>query len=84
MLDGDLPYRFKQLHDEYGKVVRVAPNELSFIDAAAWRDIYIHKEYILPYKWHNGLPGKNSDHFISAGTEDHTRFRKIFNASFSE
>ncbi|MCJ1386466.1 hypothetical protein MMC17_009592 [Xylographa soralifera] len=84
MLAGELPYRVQQLHNKYGKVVRVAPNELSFIDAAAWRDIYIHKEYIRPWEWRNRLPGKDSDHFISAGVENHTRFRKIFNAAFSE
>lgn len=27
------------LHDRYGPVVRVAPNELAFADPAAWRDI---------------------------------------------
>ena len=84
MLAGELPFRLLQLHNEYGRVVRVAPNELSFIDAAAWKDIYIHKEYIRPFEWRNRLPGKSSDNFISAGVEDHTRFRKIFNAAFSE
>src|ERR1700761_9366915 len=27
-------------HNRYGPVVRVAPNELSFIDPNAWKDIY--------------------------------------------
>ena len=84
MMGGYLPYRLKELHEQYGPVVRVAPNELSFIDAAAWKDIYAPKEYIRPKEWRNRLPGKNSDHFISADVETHTRFRKVFNAAFSE
>ncbi|KAJ5117586.1 cytochrome P450 [Penicillium atrosanguineum] len=29
-----------ELHDKYGLVVRIAPNELSYIDPKAWNDIY--------------------------------------------
>lgn len=31
------------LSDKYGPVFRVAPNELVFLNAAAWKDIYSHK-----------------------------------------
>ncbi|KAL2038432.1 hypothetical protein N7G274_008771 [Stereocaulon virgatum] len=40
MVSGDLPHRIKRLHEQYGPIVRVAPDELSFTDPAAWRDIY--------------------------------------------
>lgn len=30
----------KDLHDRYGDVVRISPDELSFADPKAWRDIY--------------------------------------------
>ncbi|OCK88101.1 cytochrome P450 [Cenococcum geophilum 1.58] len=30
-------------HQRYGEVVRVSPNELSFIDPGAWKDIYGHR-----------------------------------------
>lgn len=33
----------KLLHDIYGPVVRVSPNELSFESATAWDDIYGHR-----------------------------------------
>jgi hypothetical protein len=29
-----------ELHKKYGNVVRIAPDELSFIDPQAWKDIY--------------------------------------------
>ena len=81
---GTLPYRLDDLHKKYGPVVRVAPNELSFIEAAAWKDIYAKKEYLRPDEFRNRLPGKDSDHFITADVETHARFRRIFNPAFSE
>ena len=41
--NGVLPMKLKVLHDIYGPVVRVAPNELSFITSEAWKDIYSDK-----------------------------------------
>ncbi|RKK73164.1 hypothetical protein BFJ71_g17440 [Fusarium oxysporum] len=40
-LRGDLLFETQRLHEQYGPVVRIRPNELSFIDPEAWRDIYI-------------------------------------------
>lgn len=33
-------HEIKSLHDQYGLVVRIAPDELSFIDPEAWHGIY--------------------------------------------
>lgn len=35
-LTGNLAVRIHELHEHYGPVVRIAPNELSFISAEAW------------------------------------------------
>jgi hypothetical protein len=40
---GVLPYEVKSLHDKYGPVVRIAPEELSYNCAEAWQDIYGNK-----------------------------------------
>ncbi|EXK26433.1 hypothetical protein FOXG_17420 [Fusarium oxysporum f. sp. lycopersici 4287] len=40
-LRGDLLFETQRLHEQYGPVVRIRPNELSFIDPEAWRDIYV-------------------------------------------
>ncbi len=37
---GRIIYTIASLHDTYGPVVRVAPNEISFITPEAWNDIY--------------------------------------------
>lgn len=49
---GTLPYDIRQLHDRYGDVVRIAPNELSYITKEAWQQIYVRGDQLL-YK--NGV-----------------------------
>jgi hypothetical protein len=40
---GKLPFRVAALHAQYGPVVRIAPDELSFIDPLAWKPmLYAH------------------------------------------
>lgn len=39
-LRGTLSFDIKELHDKYGDVVRVAPNELSYANGDAWETIY--------------------------------------------
>jgi hypothetical protein len=34
--NGDIVQRIIEFHEKYGDVVRVAPNELSYINAQAW------------------------------------------------
>ncbi|CAG8951904.1 hypothetical protein HYFRA_00005708 [Hymenoscyphus fraxineus] len=84
MLGGNLPFRIKSLHDEYGTIVRVAPDELSFIDSAAWKDIYLKKEFVRPKIWGSRPPGVEVHNIISASVADHARFRKAFQSAFSE
>ncbi|KAH7120708.1 putative cytochrome P450 [Dactylonectria macrodidyma] len=43
LLRGSLPFDVLHLHEKYGPVVRIAPNELSFVDPEAWKDIYGHR-----------------------------------------
>ncbi|KAK4570488.1 hypothetical protein LTR86_002568 [Recurvomyces mirabilis] len=43
LLRGRLPLENKKLHDKYGSVVRVSPNELAYNSVQAWEDIYGHR-----------------------------------------
>ena len=84
---GNLTQRTKELHDRYGHVVRIAPNELSFIDGQAWQDIYAHHQG-RPNFPKNPLwmaPGDNGIHSIlSANDADHARYRRLLSHAFSE
>ncbi|KAL9046724.1 MAG: hypothetical protein Q9214_000511 [Letrouitia sp. 1 TL-2023] len=76
-----------QLHATYGPVVRIAPNELSFISPVALVDIYGHrisrpsfpKSLLLLRNQPNGYPS-----ILNANDADHSRFRRLLSHAFSE
>lgn len=37
---GNLIYRIEEIHRQHGDIVRLVPNQLSFIKGRAWADIY--------------------------------------------
>lgn len=43
LVTGRLPFDILELHRRYGEVVRIAPNELVFANAQAWKDIMGHR-----------------------------------------
>lgn len=77
----------RELHDQYGPVVRTAPNTLTFVSAQAWQDIYgfpkgrpqIPKDLT----WY--LPeGSNVPRaLINADDADHARMRRLVAHAFS-
>ena len=40
LLTGKLIRRERELHEQYGEIVRLAPDEVSFANEQAWDDIY--------------------------------------------
>ncbi|MCJ1355500.1 MAG: hypothetical protein MMC33_005492 [Icmadophila ericetorum] len=77
----------KALHDQYGPVVRIGPDSLSFNTAKAWKDIYsyvpgkseIPKDMKFFTQSTNGIPS-----ILISNHEDHTRIRKLVVHSFSD
>ncbi|KAL4861476.1 hypothetical protein BDV12DRAFT_203986 [Aspergillus spectabilis] len=87
MLGGHLHLDMKRLHDEYGGVVRVTPDKLSYISSEAWRQIYGHKKNSEPEmskdrKWYVADP--NAQHIIFSTREKHGHFRCLFSQGFSD
>jgi cytochrome P450 len=85
---GSLPRDVKHFHDVYGDVVRIGPNDLSFINADAWKDIYGHRpgrpELEKDKKFYlNGGIAPPGD-ILTANEADHSRFRRLLSRSFSE
>ncbi|KAJ5100525.1 hypothetical protein N7456_006577, partial [Penicillium angulare] len=77
----------KELHDQYGPVVRVGPGELQFIDAEAWKSIYGFRQghqqkqkdarfYAPPL---DGCPS-----IITSNDADHARQRRALSHAFSD
>lgn len=73
------------LHEQYGEIVRTAPNELSYIKPQAWRDIFGRPGKSEMTKDHQiiGKQQQGGWHLISAPHEDHARMRKLFTYAFS-
>lgn len=74
-----------ELHLRYGPILRVGPNELSFIEAEAWRDIYGHNqtELVKDPNFFGKTPNK-VNHIGIANREEHRRMRSIFSHAFSD
>ena len=86
LIKGSLAHDLKHHHDTYGKIVRVAPNELSLIEAQAWQDIYGYHRGGLEFEknriWAQPAPnGVRS--ILSANQADHTRMRRLLSPAFS-
>ncbi|KAJ0371552.1 hypothetical protein COL26b_009534 [Colletotrichum chrysophilum] len=74
-----------KLHKRYGDVVRIAPNELSYLHPAAWNDIMGHRkdgqeENIHSPEFYNVA---GSDNILSADRERHARMRRLLSHGFS-
>ncbi|KAI1636257.1 cytochrome P450 [Biscogniauxia mediterranea] len=88
LMKGELPFRIAQMHDKYGPVLRIAPNELSFREADAWKDIYGHRsagEEEYP-KWKPFYkPVSSQAHsVINVGREAHSVMRRQLANGFSD
>ena len=88
MMSGKLPFRIRELHEQYGEVVRVGPDELSFINPAAWKDIHgirpSNRTFERPEKWRGDFPISKAENLITAGEDDHNRMRRILKPAFSD
>ena len=82
---GRLPQWTDQLHLKYGEVVRIQPNELSFVTESAWHDIFMTRPQ-LPKPELGSLKSINGVRPIGGliNIEDHTRQRRILNPAFSD
>lgn len=87
MLRGHNIRDVSKIHEEYGDIVRIAPNELSFAKTEAWNDIFSHrpghKEFYRNPIWWSTPPGQPNS-FISANPADHARMRRVLGDAFSE
>ncbi|KAH8683932.1 cytochrome P450, partial [Ilyonectria robusta] len=76
----------QELHERYGPVVRIAPNNLSFINPQAWKDIYAHKktreqEMIKDPEFYVRNP--DAPTIVNGNREEHARYRRLYSPGFS-
>ena len=81
---GSLSYWVKSLHDVYASdVVRISPDELSFISGSAIKDIYYHRQGQRPFP-KDLLTFGDHESIITANDADHSRFRRLLSHAFSD
>ncbi|KAI1123503.1 cytochrome p450 monooxygenase [Nemania abortiva] len=86
LLSGTLPQNVRRLHEEYGPVVRIAPDELAFIESQAWKDIYGHHSYEMAKddRFYRPMGKSVPDTIISADREQHGFLRRQISHGFSD
>ena len=85
-LSGRYAHSMKALHDRYGPVVRVSPNQLSFSSAEAWKDIYGHttgRKTFLKGTFYEPMPGEVSNLLSSRDPGMHSMMRRNLSHGFS-
>lgn len=85
IISGRIAQRTKALHEQYGKVVRIAPNELSFTDGDAWKIIYGtrtgHGQKQKDIRFYPPTPG-GAPSIIYSNDADHSRFHRLLSHAF--
>jgi cytochrome P450 len=85
---GNLHNRLTHFHTKYGPIVRIAPNELSYADSAAWKDIYLdrsgHPVFERNPTWFKKMRPDEPNSIMGPDEKDHARFRRAFANSFSD
>ena len=82
---GNQAAKVLELHEKYGKVVRVTPNELSYASASAWKDVWGHRQGHAEFMKANTVPLPNGVRgILGARRADHARFRRLLSHAFSE
>lgn len=86
-----MAHHIQKSHEKYGDVVRIAPNELSFISGeTAWQDIYSLRTgkrdtgAYLKDPMFFPLPPNGTNSIIAANEADHARERRLISHAFSD
>lgn len=72
------------MHERYGPVVRVAPNELSYIDSEAWKDIYSNRNIHKDATWTGNEEKNHPISIVSTDEATHLRNRRALAGAFTE
>ncbi|KAH1519633.1 hypothetical protein KXV87_005873 [Aspergillus fumigatus] len=84
VIKGDVWHSMDDFHHRYGPVIRIAPDELSFISPAAWKDIYCARPHLLKDPRSQTPPLNGANSLFTAVGEEHRRIRGAFVNAFSD
>ena len=84
---GTLVHDIHAIHQTYGDLVRVAPNEISVARSDGWNDIYCRRPGHQPFPknpiWWGELPGRVPSVVSTPHESDHRRMRALLSTCFT-
>jgi cytochrome P450 len=91
---GQLHQELKHIHNTYGPTVRVAPNELSYTQPEAWRDIYVANPRLNEPSsaqlfrrnsvWFKPARPSDAQSIMGPNEANHARCRRAFMPAFTD
>lgn len=86
VISGQSQFTLSKLHDQYGDVVRIGPNELSYTNSKVYKEVFQSRsgkpqmqKDMLHYQKHDKTPSLH----VSSDA-DHTRMRRLISHAFSD
>jgi cytochrome P450 len=87
LLKGTIVQDFQRLHAQYGPILRIAPNEVTFSQPDAWADIFQprsgNRQFLKDPIWWKKQPGKPESLISAINPESHARIRKVLAPGFT-
>lgn len=87
LLRGTMHHDLMRFHQTYGDTVRIKPDEISYANAQAWRDIHAHvpgRPEFLKDPIRLPLAPNGVMSILVSDTKNHARFRSLFGHAFSD
>ena len=84
VVKGDIWRAQDKLHDIYGPVVRIAPDELTYISPAVWKEIYATRPQLMKDPRSQTPPINGADSLFTADGDNHRRIKGAFINAFSD
>ncbi|KKK15075.1 hypothetical protein AOCH_003943 [Aspergillus ochraceoroseus] len=86
-LSGKLHSKIKEVHDQYGDVVRFGPNTLLYRSPTGWKDIYSHRDagadsFVKDPELY--IQGPAGPSILNANDADHSRMRRLLSHALSD
>ncbi|RGP78900.1 cytochrome p450 [Fusarium longipes] len=82
-LSGKCHFKIRQLHQKYGPIVRIGPNDLSVNHPDAMKDLRGHRKTGRENPKDRVVTDFNNDNIIGAGRQGHQRYRRAVAHGFS-
>ncbi|KAK8915017.1 Averantin hydroxylase [Metarhizium anisopliae] len=84
VIKGDVWHSMDRFHTQYGPIVRIAPDELTYITPEAWKDIYSARPQLLKDPYSLTPPMNNANSLFTAEGDEHRRIRGAVISAFSD